>query len=504
MRRCAALTGLIAFLVFLPSLSHGWLNYDDPMFLLGETGWRGLGLDAWRWAFASRVGSVYQPLAWLSYGLDYTLWGMQPLGFHLQSVLWHALSAGLMFLIARRLLDDDASALFAALVFAVHPLRVESVSWISERRDVLGCAFTLAAVWAYISGRHKALVFVFFLLSLLSKGMALLLPVALLGLDYYPLKRLDRRAVIDKLPLFGLSFVFGIIGLYSQERIRWTWEQHGVLARSAQSVYALVFYVWKTLWPSGLLPLYELRPPLHPFEPRFLYSAAAVAAAAGVCWRLRKSRPYIAVSAFWYAVLLFPVSGLFQFGPQLVADRYSYITTLPFAVLAGAVAHKALVNRRAQSVAVLLSVVVTLSFLSVRQQQFWHDSETLWSRVLAGDPPSAMAHAQLALLRVSAGRFDEARAHYQAALAAYPGCVEAQDRLAALRERGEAPPAELTANVETHPLCRRVRGDLGALRAQTGDLAGAVESLRVSVLIDPNDLAARRNLARARAELSRR
>ena len=149
-RRGPLLAAAAAFLVFLPSLRHGWTNFDDPMFLLGETGWRGLGPAAWRWAFASRVGSVYQPLAWLTYGLDHALWGMDARGYHLQSALWHAASAALMLLVARRLLeaaapraparDLDAAALFSALVFALHPLRVESVSWASERRDVVCCA----------------------------------------------------------------------------------------------------------------------------------------------------------------------------------------------------------------------------------------------------------------------------------------------------------------------------------------------------------------------------
>ncbi|MBI2386861.1 MAG: hypothetical protein HYV14_12770, partial [Elusimicrobia bacterium] len=354
-KKGAFLAAAAAFLAFLPSLGHGWTNLDDPMFLLGETGWRGLGPDAVAWAFTSKVGSVYQPLAWLTYGLDHALWGMDPFGFHLQSVLWHAISAGLMFLIARRLLelarpvrssDPDwglnAAAFLSAMVFSVHPLRAESVSWASERRDVVCCAFVLAAVWAYLRPRNRKLVFALFLLSLLSKGMALLLPVALLALDVYPLRRVGprgeglRTALKEKLPLFALAFVFGLVGLAAQERIRWTWEQHALPARLAQACFALLFYVRKTLWPSGLMPLYELRPPLDPAEPRFVAAAAAVAAAALVCWRRRLSRPWLAASAFWYAVLLFPVSGLFQFGPQLVADRYSYITTLPLAVLAGA------------------------------------------------------------------------------------------------------------------------------------------------------------------------
>ncbi|MDD5304065.1 MAG: tetratricopeptide repeat protein [Elusimicrobia bacterium] len=532
-RKGALLASAAAFLAFLPSLTHGWTNYDDPMFLLGETGWRGLGAAQWVWAFTSKVGSVYQPLAWLSCGLDYTLWGLDARGYHLQSVLWHALSAGMMFLLARRLLSAarppregepawglDAASLLSALAFAVHPLRVESVSWASERRDVMGCAFVLAAALAYLRARETgrpprslAPVFVLFLLSLFSKGMALLLPVALLALDFYPLRRIGPRgeglleAVKEKLPLLALSFAFGLAGIAAQERIRWTWEQHGLPARLAQACYALIFYVRKTLWPSGLMPLYELRPPMNPYEPRFLLSAAAVAAAAGLCWRLRRRRPWLAASAFWYAVLLFPVSGLFQFGPQLVADRYSYITTLPLAVLAGAALREGLRRRRALSLAAAFAVVASLAAACVRQQSFWSDSEALWARVLSGDPACAMAHGSVGVLRASAGRLAEAEDHFRRALAAFPGCVEDQDRLAALLTRGGGPPGEerrLRVSVETHPVCRKARANLGAVRAQAGDLQGAVEILSVIALLDPEDLGARRNLERARAGLAAR
>jgi len=529
MRRSAALTafaGAAALLAFLPSLPHGWVSLDDPMFLLGETGWRGLGPDAWVWAFTSKVGSVYQPLAWLTYGLDFTLWGMDPRGYHLQSALWHALSSVLFFLISRRLLELarpvrsadpgwslDAAALLSAMVFSVHPLRVESVSWASERRDVVCCAFVLAAVWAYLKRRDLKLVSGFFFLSLLAKGMAVSLPVALLALDAYPLRRLGPRgeglekAVKEKLPLFLLSLVFGLAGLGAQERIRWTWDQHGLPARLAQSCYALVFYLWKTVWPSGLRPLYELRPPLDPLEPRFVVAAAAVAAAAFVCWRQRRSRPWLAASAAWYAVLLFPVSGLFQFGPQLVADRYSYIATLPLAVLAGALFREGLLRRRAAALAAAAVAALSLAVACVHQQSFWRDSEALWARVLAGDPSCAIAHGSVGVLRASAGRLAEAEDHFRRSLAAFPGCVEDQDLLAEGLELGFAFPDDarrLRAAVETHPSCRKARANLGALLAQKGDFGGAVANLRVSVLIDPDDLGARRNLARARAELDAR
>ncbi len=531
-KRLALYAAAATLVVFFPSLTHGWTNFDDPMFLLGETGWRGLGPSVWVWAFTSKVGSVYQPLAWLSYGLDFTLWGMTPRGYHLQSVLWHALSAALMFLVARRALlaarteragepswGVDAAAFFSAMVFSVHPLRVESVSWISERRDVICAAFVLAAVWAYLRarepghpGRPLGPVIALFLLSLFAKGMALLLPVALLALDVYPLRRIGARgegvvaAIREKLPLFAASVVFGLIGLAVQVRIRWTYEQHGLLARLAQACYAFIFYLRQTLWPCGLMPLYELRPPMNPFETRFIIGALAVAAVAWACWRLRRSRPWLGAGAFWYGVLLFPVCGLFQFGPQLVADRYSYITALPLAVFAGAALRAGLVRRRAVSLAVAGVIVLALGAACVRQQSFWRDSEALWARVLSGDPDCATAHGSVGVLRVSAGRFAEALDHFQRAIDAFPGCVNDQYRLAEILTGTKVPAEEerrVRAAVETHPICRKARSNIGAVLAQTGQMSAAAEVLRVAALIDPEDYGARLNFARVQAELAK-
>ncbi len=517
MRRSAALAcaaGFCGFLIFLPSISHGWTNYDDPMFLLGETGWRGLGPSAWAWAFSSKVGCVYQPLAWLTYGLDYSLWGMDARGYHLQSALWHGLAAGLLFLVFRRLLELsksggerelDAAAIFSALAFALHPLRVESVSWAAERRDVVCAAFAAAAVLAYLKPRRSlAAVTGFLFLSLLAKGMTLTVPVALLALDFYPLKRIGpkgeglREAIVEKWPLFALSVVFGLAGTMAQDRIRWTLAQHGVLSRVAQAGYALAFYARKTVWSSGLMPLYELRPPLDPFAPEFLLSAAAVVAAAAFAWTRRRRQPWLAASFFWYAVLLFPVSGLFQFGPQLVADRYSLIACWPLAVLAGA-ALRTLEARRAAAAGG--AILVALAIASTKQQSYWANSEDLWTRVLSADPGCATAHGSLGVLRATSGRFDEAKAEFQRAIDAFPGCVADQERLAVLIREGVSSEEErrLRAAVEVNAVCRKARSNTAAVLAQTGDLKGALKILEDAVLLDPADQGASLNLAHARA-----
>lgn len=246
---------------------------------------------------------------------------------------------------------------------------------------------------------------------------------------------------------------------------------------------------------------------MNPYEPRFLLSAAAAAAAVYACWRLRRTRPWLAASAFWYAALLFPVSGLFQFGPQLVADRYSYMTTLPLAVLAGAALRRGLVRGRAAALAASAVIVLALAAACVRQQSFWSSSEALWARVLSSDPQCATAHVSLGVLRASQGRLAEAQDHFQSALDAYPGCEADQDRFAFLMESGGGSPQEerrLRASVETHPVCRKARANLGTVRAQRGDLEGALEILRLSVLLDPVELGVRRNLARVQSELKTR
>lgn len=517
-RKGALLSALAAFLVFLPSLLHGWLSWDDSILLTANPFYRGLGWAHIRWAFTAAPGGAYQPLGFLSYGLDYLLWGMDPRGYHLTSVLLHALNAALFFLAARAMLLAageerrepswalDAAALFAALVFAVHPLRAESVSWIAERRDPLSGALWLGAVLAYLRAPRRLWpVAALFTAACLAKATAVTLPLVLLILDAAVLRRPLKPALREKLPLFFVGAAVGLLGVHWQgaSRAAWSWADHGLAARLAQACYALAFYVRKTVWPSGLSPFYALPVPLDWTRPAFLASIAAVPAAAAFLRR----RPLPAAGLAAYAVMLLPVSGLAQSGAQLVADRYSYLAAMPLALLAGAALRVGLARRRAAALAAAAAVVLALAAACARQQSFWRDTESLWGRVLALDPGCATAHDSLGVLRASQGRLAEAEDHFRRALDADPGCAADQERLAALLEAGGAPSDEerrLRRAVEIRPVCRKARANLGAVRAQRGDLRGAVDLLRVSVLIDPADLAARRNLERARAELSRR
>lgn len=522
----AAAAAACAFFVYLPSFAHGWVALDDPMFLLDQTGWRGLWPANLAWDFTASVGGVYQPLAWVTYGLDHALWGRDARGYHLQSALWHALAVGLFFFVARRVLSAaaprrdgesawalDAGALAAALVFGLHPLRVESVAWASERRDVVCGAFFIASILAYLRAREPGRAprpltpaLVLFVLALLAKGMAVTLPLVLLILDVYPFRRTDSGVALrEKAPFFALSALFAVAGMSVQHRLRWSYAQHGLAARLAQSAYALFFYARKTVRPSGLLPMYELRPPLDPFEPRFVVAAFAVAATGVMCWRLRRERPWAAAAFAAYALMLAPVCGFFQFGPQLVADRYSYLACLPFALLAGAALRS--VSARRASALLAGGVVVALAGVTVAQQSHWRDSSALWSRTLSGDPGSGIAQAGLGRVAVDAGRLDDAEMYFRAALDAFPRCAADQDRLAAAIAGAAVDPAELArlrASVETQPVCRNARANLGAVLAQRGDLVQAAGVLTVVAAIAPDDQAARLNLARVESLLRSR
>ena len=510
---CALFAAAAAFLAFLPSLRSVWLNWDDWVMVTSNPYIRGFSWENLRWDFTASPTGAYQPLGFLSYTLDYALWGLDARGYHLTNALLHALCAALVFLGARRLLALaspraagepeealDAAALFAALVFALHPLRVESVAWISERRDVLCGALWLGALLAYLRERESRIskgglfpILSLFALACLTKGIAVTLPAVLLGLDVWPMRRRFSTALIEKIPMFIIGGALGALAIARQAgaRAAWKWSDHGLAARLAQAAYALVFYARKTVWPAGLLPFYEMRPPIHPLEAKFLACALLVAAAAALLWRGRNKHPAWAAAGAIYAVVLMPVSGLLQAGAQLVADRYSYLAALPFAVLAGAGLRAALRRPAARPFASAGAalIIAALAVCSVFQQSYWRDSTALWDRVLAFDATSPTALLNRGSQAVNAGRVAEAADYFSRAMTADPECEPAQ-----------GDPVKL----ETRPVCRRALNNLGAARAELGDYVEARRLLRLAVTADPADDSARRNLARVEAVLARR
>src|SRR2546428_2406862 len=361
------LIALVTLAAFLPTLQNQFVNWDDHENLLDNPHYRGLGRAHLRWMWTTHMGH-WIPLTWMTFGLDYLLWGMNPVGYHLTSLLLHVTNAVVFFFVVRRILTLAlpspaershalaVSAGFAALVFAIHPLRVESVAWVTERRDVLSGLFYLLTILVYLRASERGErgrgwywgAVGLFACALLSKAIAVSVPVVLLILDVYPLRRLGgstgwwsepaRRVYVEKIPFVLLAAAASAIAVMAQlsVHVAASLDHLSMLARLAISAYGVSFYLRRMVVPVNLSPLYELSPHLNPWATRFILSYGVVVAITALALALRRRLPGLPAALLAYVVVLLPVLGIFQSGPQIAADRYTYLAGLGWAILAGA------------------------------------------------------------------------------------------------------------------------------------------------------------------------
>jgi hypothetical protein len=532
-----AATTLVAF---LPALDAGFLNWDDGVNILDNHAFRGLGWHNLKWMFTTTLLAVYAPLAWLSLGVNYVLGGMDPWGYHLGNVLLHGANAGLFYLVARRLLaaafdprvaGEGAVALgavFAALAFGVHPLRVESVAWVTERRDVLCGTFYLLAVLAHlrgvsggglVEGRWRVLSVSAFAAALLSKGLAMTLPLTLLVLDVYPLRRLGLgwpALLREKIPHAVLAILAAVVALVAVGRgSTWTdYGNYGLGARVAMVGYSLWFYPSKMLWPVDLSPLYELPVGLDPMTPRFGVPVILVGAVSVALVMARRRLPGALAAWAHSVIVLAPVSGIVHAGNQLAHDRFSYLSGLGFATLLGAAGTWAvrawLTGRLGSTVGALAAGAAVLALLgwgagTWRQSKVWHDSESLWRAAVAADEQCAMCHNNLASAIVlspapSPARLAEAESHLRNALALRQDQAYVYLNLGALLAReGRYDEAEpyLAAYRRMAPGVADGPAVLGMLYVDQRRFREAVPLLREALRLRPGMSVARGDLARA-------
>ncbi|MEQ1919798.1 MAG: hypothetical protein ABL955_11415, partial [Elusimicrobiota bacterium] len=362
--------GAAAFAAFAPALS-----WDDPLFVFENPWIRGLSFEHARWAMTATRGGFWQPLTWLSLQFDYSLWGLEASGFHLTNLLLHAGAAVLFYYVCLELLEGRVkAATLAALFFAVHPLRVESVAWATERKGLLSALFFLAAVLLHRRGRVRGALAAF-ALSLAAKATGLTLPFVLLILESHKMRKLPgRRALLALAPFFALSAGATVLGVL-------VGRSTGVISDMtplgpswpvARVLYGFLFYPLKTLWPTGLSPYYPPPPWFGAWSWRIFACAAVLAAAVAALWRLRRSRPGVAAAFTAYAVMLLPTVGLVQQGQLYAAcDRFSYLPCLGFAVVFGA----SLARSRAGT-ALAAAWLLALGVASWRQCGVWRDSLT--------------------------------------------------------------------------------------------------------------------------------
>jgi tetratricopeptide (TPR) repeat protein len=519
---------VLTMAAFYPVTQNKFINWDDYKNFVENPHYRGLGWTNIRWMFTTFHMGHYQPLTWVTLGLDYVLWGLNPFGYHLTSLILHAATAVAFFFLARQLLSIATGsgqegvavwvgAAVAALLFALHPLRVESVAWATERRDVLSGLFYTLTILVYLNASRAAKLrrrwywaaWVLFLCAVLSKSLTVTLPAVLLILDIYPLRRLGgssgwwserARAVYwEKVPFVLLSAVASAVAFIALAQIEnmASLQRLGILDRLTVSAYSLWFYFWKTVAPFNLSPLYELPSEAELSKLSFMLSYVVVVLAIALGLALRRRLPGVGVAGLTYAVTLLPVLGIFQNGPQITADRYSYLSCMGWAVLAGACGQyfwqASLANRMRKRTFVLGSWVIVvilsgLGFLTWRQTHVWHDPEKLWNHVLATTGESLFARNNLGNALTAQGRFGDAMEQFHKALRIDPNDADATYNLGnALAQQGsfEEAAKQLQHALQINPGNAMAAYDLGNVRAKQERFEEAIEQFRGALEIDP-------------------
>ncbi|MBI5624815.1 MAG: tetratricopeptide repeat protein [Elusimicrobia bacterium] len=496
---------LAALAALWPCLGNGFVSWDDDRFILRNPHFQGWTMENLRWILTPSwpQGGHYDPLTWLSFSLDWSIWGLDPFGFHLTSLLIHAAGAAVFYAVARRLLAAagasraELSALFAAVFFAVHPLRVESVAWATERSDVLSGLFYLLTVLFYLD-RKMRLSLACFAASLLSKSIGMTLPLVLVLLDLCPLGRLPAsparwldkgyRAVWkEKLPFLLLALAAAGVAAYLQlgSGAMRGLDSLSLLERAGIAAYAMAFYVGKTVFPASLLPLYPMPPDLGVLSWRMVLSATTLALVTTLAVMRARSRPAFLAAWAFYIITVLPVSGLAHTGPQLAADRYTYLSCLGWALLGGwAVALLPGPKAWLAGSAWLL----TLGSLAWSQCGVWKDTETLWRTTAEKDPGHFVARNFLANIRAGQGRDREALELYFQALSLHPGYGSAHNNLGNLLVRSGRPEDSLPhyeAALKASPGHRAVHYNWGLALMLLGRGSEAAGHFREELLLEP-------------------
>src|SRR5881398_2575296 len=500
----------ITWLVFGQTVRYDFVNFDDDRYVYANpTITSGLSVHGLIHAFSSKHAGNWHPLTTMSHMLNCQLWGLRAGGHHLTNIVLHTIAVVLLFLVLQQMTGAIWQSAFVAAIFAIHPLRVESVVWIAERKDVLSGVFFMLMLLAYVHyvrspSVRRYLVVVFVLAcGLMSKPMLVTLPFVLLLLDYWPLDRIRgqlRRRMLEKIPLIALSAISSIATFVAQKgAVGWT-EQLPILERIDNAVVSYVLYIWQMLWPLRLAVFYphpENRLPLWEIicSLLFLISISVVAIA------LRKQRPYLITGWFWYLGMLVPVIGLVQVGWQGRADRYTYLPQigLYIAVTWAAADLTALWRHRRAIVSTAATLAVgLLSLRAWAQTSYWRYSETLFKHALAVTTNNDVAENNLGIVYLQQAKLDKAISLLQAAVNLRPDNTPAHENLAkALLQKGEVADALIHYQklLELQPNNIEVHNIVGTVLIQHGRIREGVEEWQNVLAIQPDNGNALSNLA---------
>jgi len=532
-------TGLVCVLLVIAILisywqvtNHDFINFDDDDYITDNSHVRaGLTNENIKWALTASHASNWHPLTWLSHMLDIQLFGLDSGRHHLISLIFHIVNSLLLFLILKRMTGAFWQSCFVAALFALHPLNVESVAWVSERKSVLSTLFWFLTMGSYaLYAEHpKAVryvpVFLFLMLGLAAKPMLVTLPFALLLLDYWPLGRFQfeesgtvineqqkaagPQLILEKLPLFALVLLSSTITFYAQKKggAVSSLDIIPLKARTANALVSYVSYLGKMIWPSNMAVMYP-----HPGMPPWWKIAGAVMVLACIsCLAIRSinKRPYVAVGWFWYLGTLVPVIGLVQVGSQAMADRYTYIPLIGiFIIIAWIVAEFAAQwPHRKIWLATLATVLVSvLMAMTWKQVGYWKNSITLYEHALAVTDNNFMMHNNLGYVLAEHGEINKAVKHYSQAVKIKPSFFEAHNNIGnALLKQGKAAESIRYFNkaLRLNPKFVEAYNNLGVALVRVGKIEEAIVRLQKALQINPDFAGTHVNLGGVLTSLGR-
>jgi Tfp pilus assembly protein PilF len=515
----------VTLAVFWQVSNHEFVNFDDDDYVSENPHVQSvLSRQAIIWAFTATRAANWHPLTWLSHMIDCQLYGLNPSGHHLTNVLFHLVNTLLLFLLLNRITGASWRSGFVAALFAVHPLHVESVAWVAERKDVLSTLFWLLTMWAYIYYVEKPrlhrylLTLLTFALGLMAKPMLVTLPVVLLFLDYWPLKRFEIgqsasglpaasqpstiaekpgaqafRLLLEKTPLFVLAAVSAFVTFVVQKSggAVGALEVYPIKIRVANALVSYVSYMVKMIWPQNLAVFYP-----HPGQSLPMWQAAA----AGLLLllisiaviRAGRRQPYLPVGWLWYLGTLVPVIGLVQVGAQAMADRYTYVPLIGLFIMAAWGVPELLAKYRFQRtvLATLATILlVTPTLVSKRQVRHWQNSLTLFQHAVEVTADNYVAHDSLGNALAQQGMLDQAIVHYRESLRIKPNLVNTHNNLGvALLQQGEInrAMAQYYQALRLKPDSAETHNNLGVALFTVGQLDQAIGHYLTAIKLDPN------------------
>jgi hypothetical protein len=543
-----AIAGAVAvatLLVYLTALRNDFINWDDGAYIFENPHIRLLNAAFFKWAFFDFYSYNWHPLTWMSHALDYALWGLNPLGHHLTNIILHAINTFFVVFLVIRLLDafkrtvpngqssflNEQTTLIAAgttgLLFGLHPLHVESVAWVAERKDLLCALFYLLSIMAYTNyvgslteeasqrisfsrfiNKHYLLALAFFILALLSKPMAVSLPAVLLLLDWFPYNRIRslktlRPALIEKLPLVVLSFISSIVTVLAQKSggAISSIEIVPLSIRVLVGVKALISYLWKMALPLNLIPYYSYPRDVSIVSPVYLSAVVLVIGLTAGCVVMIKKQKLWLTAWGYYVVTLLPVLGIIQVGGQSMADRYTYLPSLGPFIIIGVFAAWILgyvsslkkwgLRIKVFSAIAAVSLLVLMSYKTLMQIGIWENSIVFWNYVIEKDPNSfSEAYDNRGQALEKTGQIDRAIADYDKAIALAPSDYEVYDiRGQAFHKMGqlERAIADYSSAIALNPSDSGAYNNRGLAFDKMGQLNRAIMDYDSAIALNPSD-----------------